>query len=246
MALLFFLLLLALGCCGQDVQFVDGETIGLKNDLGDVCLSISFRVEILNLEANNTIGVPFDLTAGDIKGRCAKSRKHEAHISSSVNVSSSRTKQLSFYFKTEEMRVKHVDELRWQLKKVVYSETFRGNTAFFESDNTSVVFSAPITQKYVCQDRINVTLTSDEFSFNIIAMFYPEIDVQPYGPKSNFFICERSRKKTLSQSLDSASTVASGVVLGISSVLTIVGHMVRRHFIPQRKQIYENLTGNNR
>ncbi|CAD6195017.1 unnamed protein product [Caenorhabditis auriculariae] len=78
----------------------------------------------------------------------------------------------------------------------------------------------------------------------MLAMFYPEIDVQPYGPKSNFYLCERTRRRTLSESLQNKSTIFSGVVLAFSSVGTIIGHMVRRHFIPQRKEIYENLGGN--
>lgn len=43
------------------------------------------------------------------------------------------------------------------------SKSLSGSSAVFESDNSSVIFSAPLTQKYVCEDRINVTLHSVNF-----------------------------------------------------------------------------------
>ncbi|VDL78295.1 unnamed protein product [Nippostrongylus brasiliensis] len=136
--------------------------------------------------------------------------------------------------------VKKFEELRWQLRKVVYVETFGDDTVSFESDNSSIVMSAPLTQKYVCKDRLNITLHSPGYQ-DVIVEFSPEIDVQPYGPRSNFYICERTRKRTLAESFENKATVFSGIVLGLTSVSAIIGHAVRRHFIPERKQMYENL-----
>ncbi|RCN38979.1 hypothetical protein ANCCAN_15110 [Ancylostoma caninum] len=76
---------------------------------------------------------------------------------------------------------------------------------------------------------------------DVIAEFSPDIDVQPYGPKSNFYLCERTRKRTLAESFEHKATVFSGVVLGLTSVSAMIGHAIRRHFIPERKQMYENL-----
>ncbi|CAI2353689.1 unnamed protein product [Caenorhabditis sp. 36 PRJEB53466] len=219
----------------------DNHTIGLEKENGDVCMSVSFEVKILNQQNNNTAPIEFHLASGKIKGKCAEDRKSEATISSTVDERDGRQKTLKFIFRTDEMRVKRVDELRWQLQKVIYVEKFAGSSAVFESDNSSVIFSAPLTQKYVCEDRINVTLHSENFDFPILVMFSPEIDVQPYGPKSNFYLCERTRKRTLSDSLQHRSTVFCGVVLALSSIAHIVGHMLRRHFMPHRKELYENL-----
>ncbi|KAF1751928.1 hypothetical protein GCK72_018482 [Caenorhabditis remanei] len=219
----------------------DNQTIGLKKGGGETCMSVTFQVKILNEQNNNSVPIDFHLPSGLIKGKCAPDRKSEAKISSTIEESDGRTKTLKFVFRTEEMRVKRVDELRWQLNKVVYVEKFAGSSAVFESDNSSVIFSAPLTQKYVCEDRINVTLHSENFDFPILVMFSPEIDVQPYGPKSNFYLCERTRKRTLSESLQNRSTVFCGVVLALSSIAHIVGHMLRRHFMPHRKELYENL-----
>uniref|UniRef100_A0A1I7TYP7 MSP domain-containing protein n=1 Tax=Caenorhabditis tropicalis TaxID=1561998 RepID=A0A1I7TYP7_9PELO len=168
-------------------------------------MSVTFQVKILNEQNNNSVPIDFHLPSGVIKGKCAVDRKSESVISSTIDESDGRKKTLKFIFRTEEMRVKRVDELRWQLNKVVYVEKYAGSSAVFESDNSSVIFSAPLTQKYV------------------------------------FYLCERTRKRTLSESLQHRSTVFCGVVLALSSIAHIVGHMLRRHFMPHRKELYENL-----
>ena len=73
------------------------------------------------------------------------------------------------------MTVKRVEELRWQLKKMVYEESYDGKfflkiikilsdkSAVFESDNSSAILSAPLNQKYICKDRINVTLHGEDY-----------------------------------------------------------------------------------
>ncbi|PIC25916.1 hypothetical protein B9Z55_018662 [Caenorhabditis nigoni] len=239
--LILFIMNLGYGDTAETSFVFENQTIGMKKEDGETCMSVTFQVEILNQQNNNSVPIDFHLPSGLIKGKCAADRKSEAVISSTIEEADGRLKTLKFVFRTEEMRVKRVDELRWQLNKVVYVEKFAGSSAVFESDNSSVIFSAPLTQKYVCEDRINVTLHSENFDFPILVMFSPEIDVQPYGPKSNFYLCERTRKRTLSESLQHRSTVFCGVVLAISSIAHIVGHMLRRHFMPHRKELYENL-----
>uniref|UniRef100_A0A1I7TYP8 MSP domain-containing protein n=1 Tax=Caenorhabditis tropicalis TaxID=1561998 RepID=A0A1I7TYP8_9PELO len=144
-------------------------------------MSVTFQVKILNEQNNNSVPIDFHLPSGVIKGKCAVDRKSESVISSTIDESDGRKKTLKFIFRTEEMRVKRVDELRWQLNKVVYVE------------------------KYAV------------------------------------YLCERTRKRTLSESLQHRSTVFCGVVLALSSIAHIVGHMLRRHFMPHRKELYENL-----
>ncbi|VDO16137.1 unnamed protein product [Haemonchus placei] len=40
------------------------------------------------------------------------------------------------------------------------NSTNSDDTVSFESDNSSIIMSAPLTQKYVCKDRLNITLHS--------------------------------------------------------------------------------------
>ncbi|VDM60439.1 unnamed protein product [Angiostrongylus costaricensis] len=113
-------------------------------------------------------------------------------------------------------------------------------TVAFESDNSSIVMSAPLPQKFVCRDRLNITLHKPGFK-DVVAEFTPEIDIQPFGPKSNFYLCERTRKRTLTESFENKATIFSGVILGVASVSAMIGNAVRRHFIPERRRMYENL-----
>ncbi|CAP28358.1 Protein CBG08672, partial [Caenorhabditis briggsae] len=176
---------------------------------GETCMSVTFQVEILNEQNNNSVPIDFHLPSGVIKGKCAADRKSEAVISSTIEEADGRLKTLKFVFRT-----------------------CLGSSAVFESDNSSVIFSAPLTQKYVCEDRINVTLHTSLFSlcFPLKSMFNPMVQR-----------VIRTRKRTLSESLQHRSTVFCGVVLAISSIAHIVGHMLRRHFMPHRKELYENL-----
>ncbi|KAL6743425.1 hypothetical protein Aduo_016467 [Ancylostoma duodenale] len=208
--------------------------------LEQVCLSVTFAVTIINLNINSTHNrLPFDLTSTKISGYCARKAKGDALLTATAE-REDRKKVMKFYFATKTVLVKKYEELRWQLRKVVYSETYGDDTVTFESDNSSIIITAPLPQKYVCKDRINITMHSQGFS-DVIAEFSPDIDVQPYGPKSNFYLCERTRKRTLAESFEHKATVFSGVVLGLTSVSAMIGHAIRRHFIPERKQMYENL-----
>ncbi|KAJ1361120.1 hypothetical protein KIN20_020303 [Parelaphostrongylus tenuis] len=100
--------------------------------------------------------------------------------------------------------------------------------------------SAPLPQKFVCKDRLNITLHNPRFK-DVIAEFTPEIDIQPYGPKTNFHLCERTRKRTLAESFENKATIFSGIILGIASVSAMIGNAVRRHLNPERKRMYDNL-----
>ncbi|EYC37833.1 hypothetical protein Y032_0763g2146 [Ancylostoma ceylanicum] len=239
--ILSFLVIIS-GSHGNFTSFIDYETtaVGLRDDKEQVCLSVTFAVTIINLNINSTHNrLPFDLTSTKISGYCAKKAKGDALLTATAE-REDRKKVMKFYFATKTVLVKKYEELRWQLRKVVYSETYGDDTVTFESDNSSIIITAPLPQKYVCKDRINITMHCQGFS-DVIAEFSPDIDVQPYGPKSNFYLCERTRKRTLTESFEHKATVFSGVVLGLTSVSAMIGHAIRRHFIPERKQMYENL-----
>lgn len=239
---MFQALLAGVVAAANYTSFVDYETteVGLRDSKGEVCLGVTFAITIINLNINGTDNrIPFDLTSTTISGYCAKKLKGDALLTATAT-HDNRKKRMKFYFGTKNVLVKKYEELRWQLRKVVYSETYGDETVSFESDNSSIIMSAPLPQKYVCKDRLNITLHNAGFR-DVVAEFAPEIDVQPYGPKSNFYLCERTRKRTLAESFENKATVFSGVVLGLTSVSAIIGHAVRRHFIPERKQMYENL-----
>ncbi|VDK71865.1 unnamed protein product [Cylicostephanus goldi] len=70
---------------------------------------------------------------------------------------------MRFYFGTKTVLVKKYEELRWQLRNVVYEESYKDETVTFKSDNSSIIITAPLAQKYVCKDRINITLHSQGY-----------------------------------------------------------------------------------
>ncbi|KJH53657.1 hypothetical protein DICVIV_00085 [Dictyocaulus viviparus] len=223
-------------------SFVNHETneFGLRNTKGEVCLTVTFTVTIINFNINQTNNrIPFDLVSSMISGFCARSTRGNALLIATAK-HESRKKRIKFYFSTKNVLVKKYEELRWQLEKVLYSETYRGETVNFETDNSSVVISAPLAQKFVCKDRLNVTLHNPQFR-DVIVEFVPEIDIQPYGPKSNFHLCQRTRKRTLAESFENKATIFSGIVLGLASVSALIGNATRRHLNPDRKRMYLNL-----
>ncbi|CAI5451392.1 unnamed protein product [Caenorhabditis angaria] len=63
-------------------------------------MSVTFRVEVLNTENNNTEALPFNLANGKISGKCAIDRKHDAIISSTIEEENGRVKKLKFAFRT--------------------------------------------------------------------------------------------------------------------------------------------------
>lgn len=175
-----------------------------------------------------------------------------------------------------------MDELRWQLQRITYMEKYKGlsfsciraigadssdHSVRFETTNKSLMVSAPLNQKYVCRDRLNITLSSSKYK-DLVLEFLPEVDFQPVNIKAGYgsngrssnirhqayatadsrelailvYLCERTRRRTLAESFQSKMTVFSGVVLGISSVSTLVGYSLRRQFLPSRQQFYANLS----
>ena len=119
---------------------------------------------------------------------------------------------------------------------------------FFSSKNLSALISAPLNQKFVCKDKLNITLRNPKYA-NIVLEFLPEIDIQPMNTASGFgsngshilyyiviyliiiivYICDRTRRRTLRDSFQSRMTIFSGIVLGICSVSVLIGHSMRRH-----------------
>lgn len=51
--------------------------------------------------------------------------------------------------------------------------------------NESALISAPLNQKFICKDRLNITLRNPKYK-NIVLEFLPEIDVQPVYTGSGF------------------------------------------------------------
>ncbi|KAK6757612.1 hypothetical protein RB195_015434 [Necator americanus] len=114
-------------------SFIDYETtaVGLRDDKDQICLSVTFAVTIINLNINGTNNrIPFDLTSTKISGHCAKKAKGDALLTASI-ARDNREKVMKFYFGTKTVLVKKYEELRWQLKKVVYSETYGGVDASY-------------------------------------------------------------------------------------------------------------------
>uniref|UniRef100_A0A914C1Z8 Uncharacterized protein n=1 Tax=Acrobeloides nanus TaxID=290746 RepID=A0A914C1Z8_9BILA len=241
---------------------------GLRDEQNAICLYLKFHAKLYNFNLNGTdiASELADLTSPhvNITGRCALS--NELRKSSQIQaVWKVHDRRKLLYFKFEENFVKtlshQVDELRWQLKKVVYTESFGSklfssiiqilekfleNSIRFESANDTNVMSAPLRQKFVCKDRLNISLHNPDPEYkDIVLEFLPEVDVQPvntgYGYGSNVYVCERTRRRTLAESFQSRMTIFSGVVLGTSSVGAMVAYSLRRHFLPSRQQFYNSL-----
>lgn len=56
---------------------------------------------------------------------------------------------------------------------------------FISTFNESTSISAPLNQKFVCKDRLNITLKNLKYE-NIVIEFLPEIDIQPVNTGSGF------------------------------------------------------------
>uniref|UniRef100_A0A7E4VT93 Uncharacterized protein n=1 Tax=Panagrellus redivivus TaxID=6233 RepID=A0A7E4VT93_PANRE len=238
----------------QDPVYGD---FGLLDSEGHPCLYLKLRARIYNFNLNSSdIALELaDLSNNTvaIAGFCAlhnEVTKHsfiEARWNQNYRL---KTLKLSFVERYEEMQPS-ILELRWQLAKVVYEEVYEKSRSkrpiVFETRNTSIVVSAPLHQKFVCKDSLNITLhhANEKIYKPFVLELLPEIDIQPMntgsGFGSNAYLCERTRRRTLSESFQSKMTIFSGVVLGISSVLTLIGHSLRRFFLPERRQMYNSL-----
>ncbi|KAI6213579.1 hypothetical protein M3Y94_00166600 [Aphelenchoides besseyi] len=230
----------------ESFQNPSTNDFGLVNDQNEPCLVLRFHARLYNFNLNGTdIATELaDFTLKDVRlsGYCALHNEVRKHAQLQADWSTGgRRKLLRFEFRESFVRVfgQQVDELRWQLHRVTYVERYNGKTIKFQSANNSVVVSAPLRQKFICKDRLNVTLYHPKFQ-NIVVEFLPEIDFQPLNTGTGFgiYVCERTRRRTLAESFDSRMTVFSGVVLGISSVGTLVGYSLRRQLKPSRREIY--------
>ncbi|KAI6186618.1 hypothetical protein M3Y98_00152200 [Aphelenchoides besseyi] len=247
----FLLCIVAVNAKTQFESFQNPSTndFGLVNDQNEPCLVLRFHARLYNFNLNGTdIATELaDFTLKDVRlsGYCALHNEVRKHAQLQADWSTAgRRKMLRFEFRESFVRVfgQQVDELRWQLHRITYVERYNGKTIKFQSANNSVVVSAPLRQKFICKDRLNVTLYHSKFQ-NIVVEFLPEIDFQPLNTGTGFgsnvvYVCERTRRRTLAESFDSRMTVFSGVVLGISSVGTLVGYSLRRQLKPSRREIY--------
>ncbi|VDD95852.1 unnamed protein product [Enterobius vermicularis] len=92
------------------------------------------------------------------------------------------------------------------------------------------IFAAPLNQKYICQDRVNITLQNSKQQRLIVEM-EPEVSIQPYNVQNrhaNLYVCERTKRRTLTESFNNRMTVFSGIVLGISSV-SMLKFLIKLH-----------------
>lgn len=55
----------------------------------------------------------------------------------------------------------------------------------FKSNDTKVTVSSPLHQKFVCKDKLNITLENKEYKPFILELL-PEIDMQPMNTGSGF------------------------------------------------------------
>uniref|UniRef100_A0A915CL51 Uncharacterized protein n=1 Tax=Ditylenchus dipsaci TaxID=166011 RepID=A0A915CL51_9BILA len=203
---------------------------------------MKFHAKLYNFNLNGTdIGTEAaDFTSDSVKlhGFCALHNeiKKNAQLQASWK-SNERRRTLKFMFKEGYLEATvsthQAQELRWLLDKVVYSEHFNGRSVSFSSLNHSaaVKISAPLNQKFVCKDKLNISLHNSKYE-DIVVEFLPEIDIQPVnthaGFGSNIYLCERTKRRTLSESFQSTMTIFAGFVLGLSSVSVLAGYSLRR------------------
>uniref|UniRef100_A0A0K0FKI4 Uncharacterized protein n=1 Tax=Strongyloides venezuelensis TaxID=75913 RepID=A0A0K0FKI4_STRVS len=217
----------------------------LKTNTTDVCLSLKFDIQIINLNLNQTdshIKIPsFSSPEVKLQGYCFSNTKNKISEIKAQWKQYDRKKVLYFLFTSNSISDNIEEELRWKLKNVIYIEKHDEESITFKSRNDSFMITSPIRSKYICRDKLNITLKHDNYK-DIIIQLQPEIELIPFsgekGYGSNIFICERTRKKSLSESFQSKMTILSGAVLGISSVSAIIIHSLRRTiFSPTLKVI---------
>ncbi|KAM3716961.1 Cilia- and flagella-associated protein [Dirofilaria immitis] len=226
----------------------NGE-FGLKDQYGIPCLLLKFSAQLYNFNLNSThiaTKIP-ELTSPKVKlsGNCAGYDTNNSEIQFKANwKKQGRKKQLIMSFGTAYMKnpVNQLEEFRWQLKTVSYSESYFSQMVEFSSQEVTI--SAPLKQKFICRDKLNLTLTNKHFKDCILEL-NPEINAQPYyriSKHPSLFICGSTRRRTLAKSFESRMTIFSGIVLCITSVSLMVGYTFRRQSHPNRKKLYELLT----
>ncbi|KAK0412268.1 hypothetical protein QR680_006122 [Steinernema hermaphroditum] len=218
---------------------------GLTTEQNDPCLLLKFSVSMYNLNINGTnIKSPMvDLSASNVKldGFCANPKHRNKHAQLTGKwIENGREKILGLMFTTETIKspIHQVEEVRWALSTVTYSESYQDSSIDFKTANDSIAISAPQKQRFLCKDRINITLRNSNYK-DIVLELEPEIEAQPFGTVSNIFVCERTRRRTLSEAFQNKMTIFSGVVLGLSSVSVLTGYSLRRQLMPERFRQYE-------
>ncbi|VDK74399.1 unnamed protein product [Litomosoides sigmodontis] len=237
-----------IACCDYiPLKNTESGEFGLKNQYGMPCLLLKFSAQLYNFNLNGThivTEVP-ELTSPKVKlsGYCAGSDANNSKAEFKASWKNrGRRRQLTMSFGTAyvEDPVNHLKVLQWQLKTVSYSESYSKHSIEFLSKE--VMMSAPLKQKFICHDRLNLTLTNRHFKDYVLEL-NPEINAEPYhitGKHPNLFICGSTRRRTLAKSFENRMTVFSGIVLCITALSLIVGYTFRRQSHPIRKKLYES------
>uniref|UniRef100_A0A183CAT8 C2H2-type domain-containing protein n=1 Tax=Globodera pallida TaxID=36090 RepID=A0A183CAT8_GLOPA len=234
---------------------------GLDDEGSRHCLVLRFTANLINLNLKKQLAVEnVDFTSTRVKliGFCSARNELKKHsqIQASWRVGKQR-KALKFAFREKQTKrsTTHAEELRWLLDKVEFMEKFKGRSVRFSSgQNVSATVNAPLNQKFVCRDSINVTLQHPRYKDIVVQLVSVanQIELQPIAASSglgnNVFVCERTRRRTLRESFRSKMTVFSGILLGIGSVGMIIGYSFWKQMPAQndepagdRRREYENL-----
>ncbi|GMS77909.1 hypothetical protein PENTCL1PPCAC_84, partial [Pristionchus entomophagus] len=238
---LVVLLVIFSAASAEYTYFADHKGVGIRDADGTTCLYLSFLLQMRNYNLGE--GAPLEnIDLGDsvLGGRCGtRNDEDDSAYLSAKFTHVNRTRTFLFNFKQATIVVDRYEQARWSLFQISYAEAYEGQQVVFLSPNGSVV-SGPLKQQFTCRDTINTTLTHEIYQPIDVFLAAP-VEIQPYGLSSNIYLCERTRRRSLSESFEAKSTVASGIVLLLSSIGVIVGHTLRRHFIPERKAAYDNL-----
>ncbi|GMR57163.1 hypothetical protein PMAYCL1PPCAC_27358, partial [Pristionchus mayeri] len=235
--------ILAVGSVAAEyTYFADHRGVGIRDADGETCLYLSFSLQMRNYNLGDEAPLE-NIELGDavLGGRCSSREKADdsAYLSAKFT-HINRTRTFLFNFKQATIVVDRYEQARWSLFQLSYAEAYDDLQVVFLSPNGSSVVSGPLKQQFTCRDTINTTLTHEIYQPIDVFLGAP-VEIQPYGMSSNIYLCERTRRRSLSESFEAKSTVASGIVLLLSSIGVIVGHTLRRHFIPERKAAYDNL-----
>uniref|UniRef100_A0A0N5APB7 Uncharacterized protein n=1 Tax=Syphacia muris TaxID=451379 RepID=A0A0N5APB7_9BILA len=250
--MILFVIVLYLQCAAsvfgdKALKELETGTFGIENDDGKACLLLKFGMKLFFVGTNNTWKtekVPSVTSKRmNLDGHCAanNSRRSNPIVRISWSNKNGNTEILILNFKSAIIKspVKQLKELRWQMD-VSYLSTDLGVPSEYKMLGSSV--SAPLNQKYICRDRINVTLQNSE-NQRIIVELQPDISIQPYNianKHANLYICERTKRRTLTESFNNRMTIFSGLVLGISSVGMLVGYSFKRQLHPSRQHLYQS------
>ncbi|CEF63074.1 Hypothetical protein SRAE_1000133900 [Strongyloides ratti] len=184
------------------------------------------------LKINTTNVLPsFSSPAVKLQGYCFTNTKNKVSEIKAQWKQNDRKKVIYFLFTSDNLSDNTENELRWRLKNVTYIEKHGEESITFKSKKDSFMVTSPIRSKYICRDKLNITLSHDNYK-DIVVQLLPEIEFIPFigekGYGSNIFICERTRKKSLSEAFQSKMTIIAGIVLGLSSISAIIIHSLRR------------------